>query len=114
MANVAVLAAYPVFHGFYPDGAPLIGGKLYTYDAGTTTPRACYHDAAATQPWTNPIVLNAVGEAVIYIVEPMRWLLTDADGVEIWTVDNIGGSGAVIPPANVGVDNVDTSVGVAA
>ena len=34
MANVGVIANYPLFHGFFPNGDPLIGGKLYTYRGG--------------------------------------------------------------------------------
>ena len=40
MANVGVIANYPLFHGFFPNGDPLIGGKLYTSHAGTSTPAA--------------------------------------------------------------------------
>jgi len=111
MANVGVLATYPLFHGFYPWGEPLDGGKLHTYKAGTSTPQATYHDAAATQPHQNPITLDARGEALIHITEAMLWVLKDAAGVELWTVDNIGGRGEVIPPSTVGVDHPDVSIG---
>ena len=67
MANVAVIANYPLFHGFFPNGDPLIGGKLYTYQAGTSTPAAAYHDAAATIPHQNPIILDDRGEALVHI-----------------------------------------------
>ncbi|AKA60329.1 hypothetical protein P26218_26 [Rhodoferax phage P26218] len=70
-------------------GAPLVGGKVYTYDAGTNTPRTTYSDAAATVPNTNPVVLDARGEATIFWAGAYKVILKDAADVTIWTVDNI-------------------------
>ena len=114
MANVGVIATYPLFHGFFPNGTPLIGGKLYTYQAGTSTPAAAYHDAAATMPHQNPIVLDDRGEALVHIAEPMLWRLETPTGVQLWEVDNIrlGGGGSTLPPSTVGVDHPDVSIGL--
>lgn len=115
MANVAVIATYPLFHGFYPNGTPLIGGKLYTFEAGTSTPAAAYRDAAATMPHQNPITLDDRGEALVHIAAPMLWRLETSTGVQLWTVDNIIGSGGgagEIPPATVGVNHGDVSIGL--
>lgn len=114
MANVGVLANYPLFHGFYPNGDPLIAGQLYTFAAGTSTPSSAFHDAACTMPHLNPIILNDRGEALIYVQATMHWVLKDANGVELWSVDNVGGSGEVIPPSTVGVDHPNVSIGLAA
>jgi hypothetical protein len=117
VANVAVIANYPLFHGFYPNGDPLIGGKLFTYDAGTSTPRSTYHDAAATMPHMNPVILDDRGEALIHITSPMLWKLHTPTDVELWVVDNIIGSGGgagEIPPSTVGVDHPDVSIGLVA
>lgn len=70
-------------------GAPLIGGKVYTYDAGTNTPRTTYQDAAGTIPNTNPIVLDARGEAVVFWSGAYKVVLKDASDVTIWSVDNV-------------------------
>jgi hypothetical protein len=70
-------------------GAPLVGGKVYTYDAGTSTPRPTYQDAAGTVPNTNPIVLDARGEATIFWNGNYKVILKDALDVTIWTVDNV-------------------------
>lgn len=70
-------------------GAPLIGGKLYTYDAGTSTPRTTYQDAAGTVPNTNPIILDARGEATVFWSGSYKVILKDAADVTIWSVDNI-------------------------
>ena len=71
-------------------GAPLVGGLLHTYSSGTTTPKTTYSDPGLTAANTNPIALNARGEAQVWLgsgAYSMR--LTDADGVTIWTVDGI-------------------------
>lgn len=83
-------ANYPKFHAFDPStGLPLVGGKLYTYAAGTTTPLATYSDAALTVPNANPIILDSNGEAVIY-VGPLayKFVLQKSDGSAVWTFDN--------------------------
>ena len=118
MANVGVIATYPtspypLFHGFFPNGDPLIGGKLYTYQAGTSTPAAAYHDAATTMPHQNPIVLDDRGEALVHIARPMLWRLETSTGVQLWEVDNIIGSGGgIIPSSTVGVNHPDVSIGL--
>ena len=118
MANIGVLATYPLFHGFYPDGTPLLGGRLYTYQAGTSTPAAAYQDAAATMPHQNPITLDDRGEALVHVTQAMLWRLETPTGVQLWEVDNIGGwgpgGGATLPPATVGVDHPDVSIGLVA
>ena len=46
---------------FDDNGAPLTGGKVFTYAAGTTTPLATYTTSAGTVANTNPIILDAAG-----------------------------------------------------
>lgn len=77
------------------NGLPLVGGKFYSYEAGTTTPLATYTDQAATTPNTNPIILDANGEATIFITSGVQYkfMLTDADDVLIWSADNVSGVG---------------------
>jgi microcystin-dependent protein len=71
-------------------GAPLVGGKLYTYVAGTTTPQATYTDSTGATPNSNPVILDSRGEANIWLGEATyKFKLTDSDDVEIWTVDYI-------------------------
>lgn len=70
-------------------GVPLVGGKLYTYDTGTSTPRPTYQDTAGTTPNTNPIILDARGEATVFWSGSYKVILKDASDVTIWTVDNI-------------------------
>ena len=53
----------PKLQFFDLNGAPLSGGKLYTYAAGTTTPLASYTDSTGNIANTNPIILDIRGEA---------------------------------------------------
>jgi microcystin-dependent protein len=96
-------------------GVPLAGGFLYTYVAGTTTPQATYTDAAASTPNSNPIVLDSRGEANIWLTgTSYKFKLTDANGTEIWTVDNIAPpSTAVSPVFTTNVTIADNSPGPA-
>jgi hypothetical protein len=73
-------------------GAPLVGGKLYTYDAGTNNPSATYQDAAGTVPNTNPVILDARGEALVFWSGTYKVVLKDAADVTIWTVDQVSDS----------------------
>lgn len=70
-------------------GAPLVGGRLYTYDAGTTTPRPTYADSAGAVPNTNPVVLDARGEATVFWSGAYKVVLKDADDALVWAVDGV-------------------------
>lgn len=70
-------------------GAPLNGGLLYTWAPGTSTPKATYSDAAGSVPNTNPIVLNARGEATVFWSGGYKVELRTSAGGVIWTVDNV-------------------------
>ena len=71
-------------------GAPAVGYKLYTYAAGTTTPKAAFRDAAGLVPHENPITLNANGESCIYWDGNYRVDLKSPAGVSVtdYPVDN--------------------------
>ena len=80
-------------------GIPLAGGFLYTYEAGTTTPQATYTDSTAATANSNPIVLDSRGEANIWLSSAnYKFKLTDANGTEIWTVDNIAAPSTALSP----------------
>ncbi len=81
------------------NGKPLVGGKLFTYTAGTSTKRATYTDSTGGTPNSNPIVLNFRGEANVWIPPNVafKYVLarptdTDPPGNPIWTVDQIANS----------------------
>lgn len=80
---------------FNSNGAPLSGGLLYTYQAGTTTPAATYTTNSGLIQNSNPIQLDAAGRVPeeIWLVETYsyKFVLRDASDVIIWTKDNIYG-----------------------
>jgi len=65
-------------------GAPLAGGRIFTYVPGTSTDKATWQDAAETISWTNPIVLDDRGAAQVYGDGDYRLILEDADGNQIF------------------------------
>jgi hypothetical protein len=71
-------------------GLPLAGGKVYTYVAGTSTPKATYQDSAGTVPHANPIVLDSKGEAVIYWSGAYKVNVKTSAGLQVtgYPVDN--------------------------
>jgi hypothetical protein len=89
---MAALTPVPKIQFFDANGNPLVGGKLYSYDAGTTTPRATYTNYGGATPNANPVILDSRGEAAVWLDNSLYKLkLTSATDVEIWTVDNVGG-----------------------
>lgn len=85
------LGPAPVFKAFDNNGAPLFGGQLFTYAAGTTTPLATFTDSTGVTQNTNPIVLNARGECNLWLTASAAYKLQlqDSFGNIIWTVDNV-------------------------
>lgn len=80
----------PHFAQFFDDnGTPLAGGKLYTYAAGTTTPKATYTTAAGDTECANPIILDSAGRATFFIDGSYKFTLHTAADVLVKTTDNI-------------------------
>ena len=73
------------------NGSPLANGTLSTFSAGTNTPVATYVDSTGTTTNTNPIVLNARGEANVWTLPNVgyKFVLKDTLGNTIYTVDNV-------------------------
>lgn len=72
-------------------GAPISGGLVLTYVAGTTTPATTYQDAALATPNANPIVADSAGRFVCFLAagQAYKFLYQSALGVTFKTVDNI-------------------------
>src|SRR3990167_7255978 len=79
----------PKVQFFDDNGAPLSGGKLYSYESGTSTPKTTYSEATGTTENANPVVLDSRGEASIYLSGAYKLILKDSDDVQIWSMDNI-------------------------
>lgn len=89
---MALLSPNPKQQFFDANGEPLVGGKIYTYEAGTSTPVATYVDSAGVTQNTNPIILDSRGMCNIWLLTSTsyKYVVKDADDVLIFTTDNIG------------------------
>ena len=96
------------FQFFTTTGIPLAGGKIYTYQAGSSTPLATYTDNTGAVANANPIVLGTDGRPATEIWLTYgynyKFILKTADDSTIQTYDNLYGiigvqasSGATIP-----------------
>lgn len=114
----------PIPQFFDANGAPLSGGKLFTYSAGTTTPLASYTDGTGLVTNTNPVILNASGfpanasgSIVGVWLGPQKYklILQNSLGVQQWSVDQVGGNNlfslanlnmaeSTAPTCNIGSD----------
>ncbi len=90
MSTNAVLPV-PLQQFFTDGGAPLAGGLLYSYEAGTAyaVAQPLYQNAALTTPFSNPITLTSAGRAPgpLYPLAAPAYdlVVTDATGVRVWT-----------------------------
>ena len=96
------------FQFFTTTGIPLAGGKIYTYQAGSSTPLATYTDNTGATANANPIVLGTDGrpssEIWLTYGYNYKFILKTADDTTIQTYDNLYGiigtqsaTGATIP-----------------
>lgn len=72
------------------NGDPLAGGKVYSYEAGTSTPLATYTDYGGATANDNPVILDSNGEADIWIGSAgYKFVITDSADNVLDTVDNV-------------------------
>ena len=99
---------------FTAGGIPLVGGKVYTYAAGTTTPLATYTTSAGTPGTenTNPVILDSRGEASIFFsAANYKIVVKDSLDSTIWTQDNLPGDQAATILANLAASTGSSLVG---
>jgi len=111
--TTTVLSPAPILDFVDNNGNPLVGGQLFTYQAGTSTPASVYADPLGATPFPNPIVLNSRGEPTIDGPSLGIWLSpgvgykfilspstdTNPPTNPFWTLDNIStGSNAIQLP----------------
>lgn len=91
------------FQFFNNDGLPLNAGKLYTYQAGSTTPLSTFTDSSGLIANTNPIILGTDGRppSTIWLTEGFfyKFVLKTSAEVTIQTYDNLYGIIGATPPA---------------
>lgn len=77
------------------NGAPLSGGQIWTYAAGTSTPIATYTSSVGDVSQSNPVVLNSAGlpDSPIWLPsgQAVKLVIQNASGVTQRTVDNVTG-----------------------
>lgn len=96
---------------FNSGGVPLYGGKIYTYEAGTTTPKATYTEANGLTAHPNPIILDSAGrvpsgEIWLTSAQAYLFILKTSSEELIGTYDNLYGIAA-------GAENAVTETQVA-
>lgn len=92
---MAKISPFGRYRAFDTDGAPLAGGKLYTYEAGTSTPKNTYTDNGGLTANPNPTILDADGYGDVWLgTGGYKFILKDANDNLLWTKDNIDGGNA--------------------
>lgn len=99
---------------FDNNGVILTGGKIFTYEAGTTTPLATYTSSTGNTAHTNPIILDAAGRVpggeIWNALRLYKFVLKTSADVTIATYDNVGSSfNATAIIANFTGDGSDTT-----
>ena len=97
----------PLFNAqFLTDAGDVAAGhKLYTYESGTTNPKATYTTQAGNVENANPIVLDAAGRCNLWLgAGEYTFVLKTAADVTVWTRDDVAGvpetvSGSYLPLA---------------
>ena len=113
MSNVNLSAFGGVGWQFFDNnGAPLAGGLIYSYAAGTTTPQETYTTSAGTVAHSNPIVLTSAGRVpggeIWLLPTSYKFILQTSAAVLIATYDNVT-SGLVQAIANFTGDGATVS-----
>jgi hypothetical protein len=93
----------PFLFQFSYQGEPLVGGKLFTYQGGTTTKQVTYTDSSLSVPCANPIILDSNGVAQYWTDNNLTYkfvlaLPTDSDPPTspLYSTDNI--SAVILSP----------------
>lgn len=82
-------------------GNPLTAGKVYHYEAGTTTTKVLYTDYAGSTPAAQPIILDGAGAASVYGSGLYKLVIQDSEGGTVRTVDNVAIGSALSDPTSV-------------
>ena len=72
-------------------GDPLVSGKIYFYESGTTTFKNTYSDINNSIPNTNPVILTAAGrQPNVFFDGVAKAILTNSSDVQIAVRDPVG------------------------
>ncbi len=110
MSNyAAILAPLSISGSRKSDGTANDSGLVYAYRPGTLTSVSLYADATAETIATQPIVLDVGGRVPvadypdgIFVTQPVRLVIQDADGVTVSDLDYVPGSAGATGLSNAG------------
>lgn len=80
---------------FDNNGVVLSGGKIYSYEAGSTTPATTYTSSSGTVAHSNPIILDSAGrvsggEIWLPAGQNFKFILLTPTDIVLGTYDNVG------------------------
>jgi len=71
-------------------GVIAANAQVYSYRAGTTTLTPLYEDFDLTDPFPNPLTLDAAGVAIAYVDRKVKLVIVDSEGATIRQIDHVG------------------------
>ena len=80
---------------FDNNGDPLAGGKVYFYEAGTTTPKDTYTTQVGNVANANPVILDSAGRASIWGTGSYKEVVRTSADVLISTTDSVTLGGTI-------------------
>lgn len=99
---VVAFAAVPAFAATYAlqvefiangvhasDGTLLAGGKVWTYEASSFTPKSLWLDRDKTSVASNPVVLDGQGRANVYADGIYKFVIQTSAGLAVRTMDDM-------------------------
>lgn len=76
---------------FDNSGDPLVSGKIFFFESGTTTAKDTFSDVNLSIPNTNPVILSGAGrQPNIFFNGSARAVLTDGNSVQLEVRDPVG------------------------
>lgn len=85
-----------------------IGAKIYFFDAGTSTPRAVYSDAALSAAHTHPVLADGNGRwpQIFLQFGTYKEVAKSSGGTTLWETDNIPNPAPTDPGAGVEANSI--------
>ena len=108
---MARLSPQGIWREFDNNGDPLSGGLLYTYEAGTTTPKTTYTSESEGTANPNPVILDSNGRAKVWLESgAYKFILKDSNDVEIWSEDDIVGESSNAYASTIPTISTNTNI----
>ena len=107
--TTASLSQSPYLTILDDNGVPVAGALVYTYSAGTSTPKATFVDYNSGIYNTNPVVCDSAGRAELWL-DAGLYKLVITDGIDniIKVVDGVGTGGAGTLVVNTTIGTTDS------